>query len=265
MQEPPQSDEIIAIVDDDPSVRKGLERVIRSMGWKAVVAKQRFAHFPRCELTALLFAMAISCWFEAPGVAVFAVAYSISFYSSVMQPNRLAGARAEIVPHPRPRPIGVALPAGLLASFLMAPLHAQAQPPQCVTTVWQTEQGLPHGSIYPMLQDLEGYVWDAGAHRTPHYTNIAPGEHSFHAIAAISYSISNDRGASVRRVLRPQSYQTVWFYTVCAAVLVALLWAVFQFRIRQLHRKFKQLQDVIETDRFQRGTMNQKLDSEGEY
>jgi FixJ family two-component response regulator len=32
LQEP---DAIIAIVDDDPSVRKGLERLIRSLGWKA--------------------------------------------------------------------------------------------------------------------------------------------------------------------------------------------------------------------------------------
>ena len=30
-----EQDAIIAIVDDDPSVRRGLERLIRSAGWKA--------------------------------------------------------------------------------------------------------------------------------------------------------------------------------------------------------------------------------------
>jgi FixJ family two-component response regulator len=30
-----ESDAIVAIVDDDPSVRRGLERLIRSVGWKA--------------------------------------------------------------------------------------------------------------------------------------------------------------------------------------------------------------------------------------
>lgn len=35
MQELQESDAIIAIVDDDPSARKGLERLIRSLGWKA--------------------------------------------------------------------------------------------------------------------------------------------------------------------------------------------------------------------------------------
>jgi hypothetical protein len=34
MREQQESDAIIAIVDDDPSVRKGLERLIRSVGWK---------------------------------------------------------------------------------------------------------------------------------------------------------------------------------------------------------------------------------------
>ena len=35
MQESPESNAVIAIVDDDPSVRRGLERLIRSVGWKA--------------------------------------------------------------------------------------------------------------------------------------------------------------------------------------------------------------------------------------
>jgi FixJ family two-component response regulator len=42
MQEPQESDALIAIVDDDPSVRpvrRGLQRLIRSLGWKA----ERFA------------------------------------------------------------------------------------------------------------------------------------------------------------------------------------------------------------------------------
>jgi FixJ family two-component response regulator len=35
MREPPESEPLIAVVDDDPSVRRGLERLIRSVGWKA--------------------------------------------------------------------------------------------------------------------------------------------------------------------------------------------------------------------------------------
>src|SRR5215471_832483 len=35
MPESPESNALIAIVDDDPSVRHGLDRLIRSVGWKA--------------------------------------------------------------------------------------------------------------------------------------------------------------------------------------------------------------------------------------
>jgi FixJ family two-component response regulator len=34
MQEPQESGALVAIVDDDPSVRRGLQRLIRSAGWK---------------------------------------------------------------------------------------------------------------------------------------------------------------------------------------------------------------------------------------
>lgn len=49
MPEPRQSNAVIAIVDDDPSVRRGLERLIRSMGWKAETfasAQEFLAHPP---------------------------------------------------------------------------------------------------------------------------------------------------------------------------------------------------------------------------
>ncbi len=51
MQELQESDAIIAIVDDDPSVRRGLERLIRSMGWKAetFASAQEFLACPRTE------------------------------------------------------------------------------------------------------------------------------------------------------------------------------------------------------------------------
>jgi FixJ family two-component response regulator len=51
-----ESDAIIAIVDDDPSVRKGLQRLIRSMGWKAesFASAQEFLARPRTEAPSCL-------------------------------------------------------------------------------------------------------------------------------------------------------------------------------------------------------------------
>ncbi len=51
MQDLQESKAVIAIVDDDPSVRRGLERLIRSMGWKveAYSSAQEFLARPSAE------------------------------------------------------------------------------------------------------------------------------------------------------------------------------------------------------------------------
>ena len=79
---------------------------------------------------------------------------------------------------------------------------------------------------------------DAGTRRTAHYTNMPPGAYSFRVIAANSFGIWNDQGASVRFLLQPHFYQTRSFGTLCAVFLLVLLWAGYQFRVRQLRHEF---------------------------
>lgn len=78
----------------------------------------------------------------------------------------------------------------------------------------------------------------AGTGRTAHYTNMPPGEYTFQVIAANSYGIWNEQGASLHFVLRPHFYQTNWFYALCATTFLALLWWGYQFRLGQLQRAF---------------------------
>jgi FixJ family two-component response regulator len=56
MRELQGSDGIVAIVDDDPSVRRGLERLIRSLGWKAetFASAQEFLARPWTEAPSCL-------------------------------------------------------------------------------------------------------------------------------------------------------------------------------------------------------------------
>jgi FixJ family two-component response regulator len=56
MRELQESDAIIAIVDDDPSVRRGLQRLIRSAGWKAetFASAQEFLARPGAEAPSCL-------------------------------------------------------------------------------------------------------------------------------------------------------------------------------------------------------------------
>jgi signal transduction histidine kinase/ligand-binding sensor domain-containing protein len=80
---------------------------------------------------------------------------------------------------------------------------------------------------------------EGGPGRAAHYTNLDPGEYSFHVIAANDYGVWNEQGASVRFVLQPRYYQTAWFRALCGMILVILLWAAYQVRVRQLRQQFE--------------------------
>jgi len=56
MQEQQESDALVAIVDDDPSVRRGLQRLIRSAGWKVqtFASAQEFLARPSAILPSCL-------------------------------------------------------------------------------------------------------------------------------------------------------------------------------------------------------------------
>jgi signal transduction histidine kinase len=83
----------------------------------------------------------------------------------------------------------------------------------------------------------KGWV-DASTRRTAHYTNMPPGEYSFQVIAANNSGIWNNQGASVHFVLQPHYYQTNWFRILCAVFVLGLLWAAYQYRVRQLRHAF---------------------------
>jgi signal transduction histidine kinase/ligand-binding sensor domain-containing protein len=88
---------------------------------------------------------------------------------------------------------------------------------------------------------LDGYDhdWhDAGTRRQAFYTALPPGRYSFRVIASNSDGVWNDNAAKMDFSVAPAYYQTNWFRALCAAVFLALLWAVYQFRVRQLHQEF---------------------------
>jgi len=83
--------------------------------------------------------------------------------------------------------------------------------------------------------------------RTAHYTNMDPGEYSFHVLAANNFGIWSDQEASVRFVLRPHFYQTTWFRSLCVAVLLAMIWVLHRLRLRQLRKQEEKFREAVET------------------
>ena len=72
---------------------------------------------------------------------------------------------------------------------------------------------------------LEGFEqgWrEVGTERAAHYTNLAPGAYTFRVQAANADGVWNETGASVSFRLLPFFYQTAWFWTASACLVLGL-------------------------------------------
>jgi signal transduction histidine kinase len=90
---------------------------------------------------------------------------------------------------------------------------------------------------------LEGFEssWnEVGSNqRLANYTNLDPGRYVFRVQGSNSDGVWNQEGVSLPILITPPWWRTNWFRALCAAVLIALLWAAYQLRVRQLHHQFE--------------------------
>ncbi len=94
---------------------------------------------------------------------------------------------------------------------------------------------------------LDGYDRDwreAGTRREAFYTDLPPGKYSFRVVAANSDGDWNVKDKRLDFVVTPAYYQSNWFRVLCACVFLALLWAAYQWRLRQLQRQFEMSLDA---------------------
>jgi signal transduction histidine kinase/ligand-binding sensor domain-containing protein len=70
------------------------------------------------------------------------------------------------------------------------------------------------------------------------YRNLSPGSYHFAVAASDTNGSWSDNTATAEFIVLPAFYQTNWFRALCAAAVLALLWAAYQNRIRQLQREF---------------------------
>jgi PAS domain S-box-containing protein len=97
---------------------------------------------------------------------------------------------------------------------------------------------------------LEGFdsSWSQPvAAREAVYTNLGPGPYRFRLVASNSEELWNGPETAISLNVAPAYYQTYWFLLSCLAVFIALLWALYRWRVHQLRGQEKRLRDVVET------------------
>ncbi len=135
----------------------------------------------------------------------------------------------------RPPPVQIL---GLAADGRSFPLAGAAlSPGTSDIRIDYTAPSLPVPERVQFRYRLEGLdkTWtDAGTRRQAFYTNLSPGDYRFRVIASNNDGVWNTAGASLAFSVQPTFFQTRFFYALCAAVLLLVLWLLYSLRLRQV-------------------------------
>jgi len=74
--------------------------------------------------------------------------------------------------------------------------------------------------------------------REAQYTNLPPKHYKFRVLACNNSGVWNEEGAALDFVIPPAWYQTNWFRAACMAAFLAMIWGIFELRVRQLAAQF---------------------------
>jgi signal transduction histidine kinase/ligand-binding sensor domain-containing protein len=88
------------------------------------------------------------------------------------------------------------------------------------------------------LEGWDGDWRDAVNEFRVEYSNLPPKHYKFHVIACNNSGVWNEEGAALDFVIPPAWYQTNWFRAACVAAFLAMVWGVYELRVRQLAAQF---------------------------
>jgi PAS domain S-box-containing protein len=97
------------------------------------------------------------------------------------------------------------------------------------------------------LEGFDGSWSQPVAAREAVYTNLGPGPYRFRLVASNSEGLWNGPETAIAFNVAPAYYEAYWFRLSCIAVFVALLWALYRWRVHRLKSQEKRLRDVVET------------------
>jgi signal transduction histidine kinase/ligand-binding sensor domain-containing protein len=95
---------------------------------------------------------------------------------------------------------------------------------------------------------LEGFENDwnyVGSKREANYTNLNPGEYIFRVKASNNDGIWNEKGVSLRIIILPPWWKTLFFRISLILLIIGISWFIFNYRINQLKRQKVRLENLV--------------------
>lgn len=110
------------------------------------------------------------------------------------------------------------------------------------------------------LQGLDPDWVDAGERRFAAYSHVPPGEYVFQVEGSNNDGVWNREGASVTLTIAPPFWQTGWFRTSTAGLLVCLVVAGYQWRTRRMRADNRRLENRVAEATLELVEKNQQLE-----
>lgn len=70
--------------------------------------------------------------------------------------------------------------------------------------------------------------------RKARYVQLPPGEYEFKVIGSNNDNIWNMEGASIRIIVHPPFWKTIWFRALILILFLAIVWSLYNYRVRKL-------------------------------
>ena len=78
------------------------------------------------------------------------------------------------------------------------------------------------------------------------YSSLSHGDYTFRVTASNNDGVWNDLGASFRFTIQPHFYETIWFYLLCLATLLAAVFGTQGVRVLRLKRRADELSRAVD-------------------
>ncbi|MBI9069076.1 MAG: hypothetical protein JEZ09_17395 [Salinivirgaceae bacterium] len=112
------------------------------------------------------------------------------------------------------------------------------------------------------LQGFDNNWVEAGNSRSISYTNLSPGNYVFQVIACNNDGIWNEKGESMILNIRPKFVQTKSFYAILSLIAFLLIYSFYQFRLIQLKKQRKLLEQKVHIRTAELNAKNQELEEQ---
>jgi PAS domain S-box-containing protein len=168
--------------------------------------------------------------------------FSLSRGLSVVNPSQITDNSVPALPHIE----------AITADYNTANLAASVQIPPSPRRITFEYTGLSLAApgrirFRYFLENFDSSWSQPAAAREAIYTNLGPGSYRFRLVASNSEGLWNGPEIAIALNVAPAYYQTYWFRLSCIAVFIALLWALYRWRVHRLESQEKRLRDVVET------------------